>query len=130
MTEPTTEPTAEAPHVKTYLVRVPGTDREIEVMPPTEAQVAIFSRVVGTIGVGESVEARSRAAMRNVGLILMTLDLLIVQESDRTWLDYQIMTDVVSVPDAMGLIMTAATEHYGTEADKQAPTTGPVRLKR
>lgn len=130
MTEPTTEPTAEAPHVKTYLVPVPGTDREIEMLPPTEAQVAIFSRVVGSIGTGESIEARGKMAMRNVGIIMQVIDLLVVDDADKTWLDYQIMTDVVSVPDAMGLIMAAAREHYGTEAENKAPTTGPVRIKR
>jgi len=112
----------------------------IEVKPPTivmrplnEGAWAVFSRVNEQLKTASRLndQARVQFAIRNVALIMQSLDQSIVDEADKVWVDTLVSTGALPVADAMGLVAEVARQHFATEQAATAPANGPaVRLVR
>lgn len=124
---------------KTYVIPVPLEHPDPDVDAPTivmrpldEGAWAVFSRIHEQLKVANRMAEAQRVqfAVRNVALIMQSLELSIPDESDRVWIDGLILSGELTAVNAMGLVSEVARQHFATEADNTAPTTGPVRLVR
>lgn len=124
---------------KTYVIEVPlvhpdpDSDAPVIVMKalPPDAW-AVFARVHEQLKTVNRLPENQRVqfALRNVALIMRSLELSIVDEADRAWVDEQIMAGELTALNAMALVSEVAAQHFATEAANTAPSTGPVRLTR
>lgn len=116
-----------------YIVPVPGTERSVRVSLPSEAQIAVFSRILqqveGIMDGAESTAEKRALAIRNVGLLMSVVDRNVIDDRDKNWLDYQLVNGNLELLVVLDIMRGAITEHGKTQADT-APAAGPVRVKR
>jgi hypothetical protein len=130
--EQTTDPSARP----VYTLPLPRQQGDILMHPPTEAQWAVFARMLQQIDVNADWSVREPDArekkliQRAVGNTLAILDDCLATEAAKEQADRMLVDGRLLPEEAMQLLVAVAREHGMFLDAKTAPKNGPVQLRR
>lgn len=119
-----------------YAIPLPRRQGDIMMHPPSDAQWAVFARMLQQIDIAadwtnREPDARERRLIqRAVGNTLAILDDCMAGEAAKELADRMLVDGRLAPEEAMALLVQVAKEHGMTLQSSAAPTNGPVQLRR
>jgi hypothetical protein len=112
-------------------VLVPLGDRDIEMRKPTDGALVVLSRTFRALpkieNVGEITEEMRNKLVRDLGTLGKIVEAMIVQETDKGWLDDAMIDGKVTAEDVFDSIRVAGEKLNGLAPAKAV---APVRRSR
>lgn len=103
-------------------------DRLIEITMPDQNQIAVWGRVARQAsGLGNGIKGHDAAKL--LGRLVGVVSSVLVNESDRDWLEDELLEKRMTMNQA-GELITQAIDYFIAKKQAQAPTNGPAKKAR